>query len=179
MKNKKIIFFDGDGTLWYPKSTKRTKKPHWIYEENKLEKDYLKHLILTSSAVQTLKKLKQQGYILVAISTHPHKLREANLLMKNKMAHLKIDSLLDYIYTSRPIASGKGEVIVRILKKLKLRKSEALIIGDSYKFDYMSARHVGVDALLIEAVYNKDYRLRYNPRTIKKLKDLLGLLKLS
>lgn len=29
--NKKIIFFDGDGTLWYPKKTKWTKKPHLIY----------------------------------------------------------------------------------------------------------------------------------------------------
>lgn len=28
---KKTVFFDGDGTLWYPKTTRRTRKPWWIY----------------------------------------------------------------------------------------------------------------------------------------------------
>ena len=28
---KKVVFFDGDGTLWYPKTTKRTAAPHWVY----------------------------------------------------------------------------------------------------------------------------------------------------
>lgn len=178
MKNKKIIFFDGDGTLWYPKSTKKTKKPHWIYIDNKQEKDYLKHLTLTPSTAPTLKRLKALGFILVALSTHPHKYKEANLLMQNKMGHLRIDNLVDYIYTARPYSSGKGEVIVRVLKKLKIPKSKAVMVGDSYKFDYMSARHIGVDGLLIEALYNKDYRMRYNPKTIKNLKELPELLKI-
>jgi hypothetical protein len=33
--NKLIIFFDGDGTIWYPKATKRKVKPHWIYSDPK------------------------------------------------------------------------------------------------------------------------------------------------
>jgi hydroxymethylpyrimidine pyrophosphatase-like HAD family hydrolase len=28
---KKIIFFDGDGTLWYPKKTKYKEHPVWLY----------------------------------------------------------------------------------------------------------------------------------------------------
>ena len=32
---KKIIFFDADGTLWYPKSTKYRKHPVWIWNKYK------------------------------------------------------------------------------------------------------------------------------------------------
>ena len=30
---KKIIFFDGDGTLWYPKKTKYKEHPVWLYRD--------------------------------------------------------------------------------------------------------------------------------------------------
>ena len=36
MTNKTIIFFDGDGTIWYPKNTKRKVAPHWIYSDKEI-----------------------------------------------------------------------------------------------------------------------------------------------
>ena len=39
---KKIVFFDGDGTLWYPKDTRHTEPPHWIYHEKRSLDGYCK-----------------------------------------------------------------------------------------------------------------------------------------
>lgn len=60
LKKKKIIFFDADGTLWYPKSTKYSKMPHWVYLESQNPDDYLKHLVVIPSVLKTLKKLKDK-----------------------------------------------------------------------------------------------------------------------
>lgn len=51
---KKIIFFDGDGTLWYPKKTKYSKHPVWIYKDKRIKN----HLTMTQTSVSTIKKLK-------------------------------------------------------------------------------------------------------------------------
>ena len=54
---KKIIFFYGDGTLWYPKKTKYSKHPVWIYKDKRI-KNHLNHLTMTQTSVSTIKKLK-------------------------------------------------------------------------------------------------------------------------
>lgn len=170
----KVIFFDGDGTLWYPKETKKKVYPHWIYSDETKKDKYLDHLILTPYASPTLKKLRKAGIILIALSTHPHSKKEADIIMKRKIKHFELENLLDHVYTARNYPEGKGEAIVRILKKLKLPKTQALMIGDSYKFDYMSARQIGVDALLIETLYNQGARRR---RALKSIKSLTEVLK--
>ena len=55
---KKIVFLDGAGTLWYPKATKRTQKPHWIYHDPETKDNYLEHLELTPRTKETLELLK-------------------------------------------------------------------------------------------------------------------------
>ena len=179
LKNeKKIIFFDGDGTLWYPKSTMQRKRPDWIYADNPKVEDYLHHLILTPSLLTTLKQLKKLDCFLVAISIHPHKRLEADIHMGVKMKHLKLDTLFDEFYTARPYVWGKAKVILSILKKKKIPKLQALLVGDSYKFDYLSARSIGVECLLIKTPY-----MRHPPRgsrvtkIIGSLKELPGIIK--
>jgi FMN phosphatase YigB (HAD superfamily) len=172
--NKKIIFFDGDGTLWYPESTKRARAPHWLYADHPLPKDYLQRLALTPNLIATLRKLKERGIILVALSTHPHSRAEADLHMAGKMQHFKIGDLFDGVYTARNYPSGKGKVIESVLKKRKIPKSKALLIGDSYLYDYCSAKSVGVDSLLIKTAYMKQpARGRKIQRTIKEIEDIL------
>ncbi len=175
MKTKKIIFFDGDGTIWYPKSTKRKVAPHWVYSDKKIGDKYLKHLILTPSAVVTLKKLKKLGIFLVLLSTHPHPPKEADILLKEKVKHLKLEKLFDEFYSSRDYPEGKGELIVKILKKKHIPKTNALMIGDSYRYDYLSAKKIGVDVFLIESEYLalKGKRVK---KVIKQLKDIVGIL---
>jgi len=173
IKNKTIIFFDGDGTLWYPRRTKWTKKPNWIYREGQKPKDYLKHLVLTPSIGGVLKKLKQRGVLLVALSIHPHKRIEADFHMNNKVKHLKLDALFDFIYTARPYPWGKGKVIASVLKKKKIPKSRALLVGDSYVYDYLSAKKVGVECLLLRTAYLTVPPEEKSIKTIKNLKELL------
>lgn len=54
------------------------------------------------------------------------------------------------------IRSQKGEYIERILIKKQIDKSNAIMIGDSYKWDYKSATDIGVDAVLIESKYEDE-----------------------
>src|SRR3989338_2056379 len=173
LRDKKIIFFDGDGTLWYPKSTKWTKKPHWIYSESALPKDYLRHLVLTPRTTETLAVLKRCGIILVALSTHPHKRLEADMHMGRKIRHLQLDEIFDFIYTARPFPWGKGKVMERVLKKLKIPKTGTLLIGDSYVYDYLSARKVGIDCFLIKTPYLDIPKGRKVRNIIKGFEELL------
>jgi hydroxymethylpyrimidine pyrophosphatase-like HAD family hydrolase len=69
---KKIIFLDGDGTLWYPSTTKRTQKSHWIYNDPLTKDNYLAHLQLTPKIKETLTALRLRGILLVVISANPH-----------------------------------------------------------------------------------------------------------
>jgi FMN phosphatase YigB (HAD superfamily) len=173
--SKKIIFFDGDGTLWYPKSTKWGKKPHWLYKDFPEAKNYLKHLTLTPQIVSTLKRLRSRGVVLVALSTHPHKRLEADIHMTRKVKHLRLDSLFDHVYTARPFPWGKGKVIKSILKKQKISKSKAVLVGDSYIYDYLSAKKVGVDCILVSTPYLKIPKGRKTPTTVKDLGELCGV----
>ncbi|OGL66742.1 hypothetical protein A2856_03180 [Candidatus Uhrbacteria bacterium RIFCSPHIGHO2_01_FULL_63_20] len=175
MKKKRIVFFDGDGTIWYPKSTKRTRKPHWIYSDTKIGRNHLDHLVLTPTTVPTLKKLRRSGVVLILISTHPHPPKEADEFLKGKMRHLDVERLFDAYYAARDYPEGKGELIVRILKRQGILKSQALMVGDSYRYDYLSAKNVGVEALLIRTPYTAPEGKRVR-RTIHHVRDVLDYL---
>ena len=170
--NKKIIFFDGDGTIWYPGRTKRSIAPHWIYSDKKIGNNYLEHLVLIPSALTTLKKIKKSGILLVLISTHPNPQKEADILLKKKVLHFKLENIFDEFYTSREYPEAKGELMVRILKKKHIPKSRALMIGDSYKYDYLSAKKVGIDVFLIKSEYLSLEGKRVK-KVINQLKDII------
>jgi len=172
---KKIIFFDGDGTLWYPKKTKYQEKPHWVYSLNESEDAHCKHLIMIPTVLSTLKKLKKLGIITVLLGTHPHPPKESANIINNKISHFKLDSLLDEVHATREYHSSKGEFMVKILKKRGIPKSKALMVGDNYRWDYKPAKEVGVDALLIESDYmTKDRQGKRIKRTIRKLSDIFN-----
>lgn len=174
MTNKKIIFFDGDGTLWYPKSTRYTQKPHWIYLQSKHAGDHYKHLVMIPTVFSTLKKLKKMDVITVLLSTHPHPPKEADSIINHKVSHFNLNSLFDEIHATREYHGSKGEFIVKILKQRGIPKNKALMVGDHYRWDYKSARDVGVDALLIESDYmQSEIQGRKIKGTIKKLSDVL------
>jgi len=180
VRNKKIIFFDGDGTIWYPKSTKREKAPHWIYSDKKIGDNHLGHLVLTPAAHISLKKLKKLRIALVLLSTHPHPRKEADVILKRKVEHFKLGALFDGVYTSRDNPEGKGEVILKILRKRHIPKSQALMVGDSYRFDYLSAKKIGVDALLVKSEYMKHPpRGRKIEKIIRGLKDVVEIMSMQ
>ncbi len=175
MKNKftskSIIFFDADGTLWYPTKTKHTVLPHWLYLDKSI-KDHHPHLMLIPGVENTLKKLKKMGVITVILSTHPHEKNEAYKRINNKVKHFNLEELFTEVHATREYHESKGEYIIEILKRLKIPKTKALMVGDNYLYDYKPARAIGVDALLVETDYmRRDKRLK----TIKKLSDVLRL----
>lgn len=172
LENKKIIFFDGDGTIWYPEKTKRTIAPHWIYKDEEIGENFLEHLIIIPSVVETLEKLKERGIILVLISTHPHPQKIADTILKNKVQHFNLENLFDEICTARDYPDGKGEIISNILKMSGIHESQAIMIGDNYRYDYLSAKKVRVEAILIESEY-----LNSEGNTVVKIIELSDLLK--
>ena len=174
---KKIIFFDGDGTLWYPKKTRYKEKPHWVYLLDESEDNHNKHLIMIPTVLNTLKKLKKAGVITILLSTHPHPPKEADNIINNKVAHFKLENLFDEIHATRLHHGSKGEFIVKILNKRAIPKNNALMVGDNCRWDYTPARKVGVDALLIESEYmKKDPQGKKIKKTIKKLSNVLNYI---
>lgn len=175
---KKLIFLDGDGTVWYPSSTKRTKKPHWIYHDPDTKDNYLEHLELTPNIKETLLKLKEMGMILVLISASPDPVEVADKEMRKK---LEFFNLLDLFYSYRSSdgdrPEAKGEVILEIINSLNLTKDDALMVGDSFFYDYLAAKNVGVDALFIENECAKmPDQLPQDLKTIKEASELLDIL---
>ncbi len=171
---KEIIFFDGDGTLWYPKVTKYTEKPHWVYSKYNGADDVHQHLMMIPAVTSTLRKLRKKGIITVVLSTHPHPPKEANDLINRKIQHFKLSNLFDEVHATREYHESKGEFIIKILHERGIAKSKALMVGDHYHWDYKPARDVGVDALLIQSAYMKqEIYSRQIKHTIKKLSDVL------
>jgi len=166
---KKIIFFDGDGTLWYPRKTKYARHPGWLYKDKRF-RNHNTHLILAPSVLSTIRKLKRMGVITVVLSTNPHPPRKADAITNHRVKHFELEELFDEVHATRTYHESKGEFMLKILKKRKIPKSKALIIGDSYKWDYQPARKIGIDALLIESKY-EPMKMKVK-RTIKKLSGI-------
>lgn len=171
---KTIIFFDGDGTLWYPKTTKRTVKPHWVYTDPATAKDPLAHLVLTPTARETLEELRARGKQLVLLSTHPHEPEEAHRLLMQKAEHFQLGSLFDEIHAARPYAASKGEIMRAVLERRGIAKECALMVGDTYDWDFKIARQFGIDAVLIESTYRQEHaEAKQVFQAISELSELL------
>ncbi len=175
---KKILFFDGDGTLWYPTSTKRTEKPHWIYHNPLTKDNHLEHLSLTPGTRKTLAVFKKKGIYLVVVSANPNPEEQAVKEIKERLDYFKIS---DLFYSCRASAgddpNGKVAIILDIIKKLNLTKEDALMVGDSYFYDYLAPKEAGIDALFIEnEVSRMPEEIPTNLQTIKEVSDLLGIL---
>ncbi len=175
---KKIIFLDGDGTMWYPKATKRTQKPHWIYHDPETKDNYLEHLELTPKLKETVEKLTERGIYLVVISANPYAEDVAIKEIKERLGHFGLISLFHSCRSSAgDNPEGKAEIMLEILTDLGLEKSDALMVGDSYFYDYLSAKNIGVDAFFIENTISKmPEEIPGDIQTIREVSDLLDIL---
>jgi FMN phosphatase YigB (HAD superfamily) len=168
---KKIVFFDGDGTLWYPKKTKRLQKPHWVYQKHK---NYKPHLVLTPTAISTLRALRRREILIILLSTHPHPPKEADAVLRDKVVHFKLDEYFNTIIATKDKPHSKTQHILHTLKRFGLPKSQGLMVGDSYKWDYQPARQAGIDAVLLDSDYRKaDHAAKKVKRVIENLSGVL------
>ena len=175
---KKIIFLDGDGTLWYPRKTKRNEKPHWIYNHPDTKDNYLEHLELTPHVIETLNELKTKGIILIVLSANPNVEHLALIGIKDRLNNFGITN---YFHTVRSSSGddkdGKGQVILDVLQDLNLQKEEALMVGDSFVYDFLAAKKIGVDALWIQNPISKlPEKLPEDFIKINEIKDILNYL---
>ena len=129
--------------------------------------------MITPTTLSTLKKLRKKGILTIILSTHPHLKKEADIILNKKITHFNLNNLFDEIHTARKYESSKGQTIQRILKRKKIPKKYALMIGDNYIWDYKSAKDKGIDCLLINNTYNKNKNFHKVKSKITKLKDLL------
>lgn len=172
---KSIVFFDGDGTVWYPSRTKYEARPDWIYLDPKTKVNPKIHLELTPFAKETLLALKKQGLLLGLLSASPRQPAHANRVLRKKVSHFGLDGLFDEIHATQRYQACKGDYIVKILGQRGIPKQRALMVGDSYDWDYRSARLQGVDALLITSQYQREHpQGRRVRRTITAVKDVLA-----
>ena len=172
---KRIIFFDGDGTLWYPRATKRTRKPHWVYHDSAIKDNFLVHLELAPKIKETLNLFLEQGVYLVVISASPESEEVAMKEMHEKLEYFGIEKLF---YTYRVSAGdnpeGKASIILEILEELNLKKEDAVMVGDSYYYDYLAAKNIGIDALFIENTVSKmPSEIPEDLQVIREISDLL------
>jgi HAD superfamily hydrolase (TIGR01662 family) len=175
---KKIVFLDGDGTIWYPSKTLRTQKPHWIYLDPETKDSYLQHLMLTPQVKEALAALKEKGMYLVVISANPYAEDIAVKEIKERLEHF---GLSDFFYACRSSAGdnpdGKAAIMLETIKELGLKKEDALMVGDSYFYDYLAAKNVGIDAFFIEnAVSKMPEVVPADIQSIKEVRDILGIL---
>jgi HAD superfamily phosphatase (TIGR01681 family) len=180
---KKIIFFDGDGTLWYPKKTKYDEKPWWIYYDNKTKRNYHEHLIPIPGLKQTLKKLKSMGIVLVIVSQSPYTKRIATQKLRKTVEHLGLADYFDEICAAHSIkernrADPKDRFILEVLKKRRMPKSSAMFVGDTYLYDYLAARRCGIDAILIYSFKHTkgDKMYRRVRRKIENISEVLNYI---
>lgn len=175
---KKILFLDGDGTLWYPSVTKRTEKPHWVYNDVKTKDNYLEHIELTSGTKEALEYFYKKGLYLVVISANPYDEETAVKEIKERLNYFGLSELF---YTCRASEgsnpNGKVAVMLEIIKELGLAKEDALMIGDSYFYDYLAATENGIDAFFIEnEVAKMPEAMPEDLQSIKEVYDLVDIL---
>ena len=175
---KKLIFLDGDGTLWYPKATKRTQKPHWVYSDPKTKDFYLEHLELTPGTKEALEIFPKKNMYLVVISANPNDEVAATKELKERLEYFAIADLF-YTYRSSGGSdpNGKARIMLEVINELRLRSIDAVMVGDSYFYDYLAATHAGIDAFFIKnSVSKMPEVLPSDINIIAEVKDLLKII---
>ncbi len=118
--------------------------------------------------METLKELKRQNYKLgLVTNTFYHSYKRLN-------DKFKIDSLFDVILKSYEtgILKPDPKIFKLMLKKLKVRKTEALMVGDSLEDDVKAAEKFGIKGILVD---RKNKYLNYENR-ISSLEELWRFL---
>ncbi len=102
--------------------------------------------VLMSDAIETLKFLKNRGKILGLISN-----ATCHRFVLRLMEKFKIDAFFDEIMTSagEGIRKPHPEIFERMLRRLRVKNTESLMVGDMLDYDITGAKAVGMKAALV------------------------------
>ncbi len=136
--------------------------PDFVYE--KLVGMWNKNAILSKEYPDTrkaLEDLKKQGYKIFLLA-NIDKFSYEQLQEK-----FNLEKLFDKVYTSYSIGLLKSnkESYEKLLKENKLKKQEAVMVGDSMESDIKSAEQAGILGILVDRKANRDYEPRINDLT--------------
>lgn len=133
---------------------------------------------LAPKVKETLLRLKEMGLTLVLVSASPYSTKTANRELREKLEFFGVLDLF-HSYRSSPgdRPEGKGELMLEIIESLNLTKEDALMVGDSFFYDYLAAKNIGIDAFFIENESAKmPEEIPLNLQTLKEVSDLLEIL---
>jgi putative hydrolase of the HAD superfamily len=139
---------------------------------------YLKLMItqtnLFPETIEVLTELKKRGYQLYIITNGFKEVQD------EKLINTGLARFMTHVFISEDIKSPKPqyEIFEYSIKSSNARKSESLMIGDSWESDIIGAKNFGIDQVL----FNPSKRItEYEPYdeptfVIEKLSDLLTFL---
>ena len=115
----------------------------------------LKYSRLYPYARVILRSLKKKGYKLAVASNRPSKF--SRILLK----HLEIGVFFDYVLCADQAGRGKPhpDMLNQIVKRFKLKKSEALYIGDM-SIDAQAGRRAGIDTVIVTSGSGRKAEIR-------------------
>lgn len=127
---------------------------------------------------KALEEIHKMGLQLVVISANPYTEEIAVREIKERLEHFGLTNLFHAVRSSQgDDPKGKSAIMLEILDDLKLEKSDALMVGDSYFYDYLVAKDVGIDAFFVDNIVSKmPDELPTNLRSIAEVSDLLEIL---
>jgi HAD superfamily hydrolase (TIGR01662 family) len=105
-----------------------------------------------------------------------------NMLLEQqeKLAHLKLDHLIDFLVVSEEVGAAKPDpaMFEAALRFANCRASEAVMVGDSWSADIVGAHALGIRAVWLnrEAKPCPDPTLAAEIRALEPLDDVLGII---
>lgn len=136
-------------------------------QQEKLVRRWLEwpETFIFNDTIETLEYLKKKGYKIAIISNSPP-------TTKDQLADLGIKQYFDEAVFSFEVGNRKPEkeIFLNLLNKVGAEASEALMIGDSLKYDINGAAAVGIDTILLD----RNDSVNHSP----KITDLIELQKI-
>ena len=123
---------------------------------------------LYPDTIPVLEELKKEGYKLAIISNSP------NNNVEQVMEKFDLGKYFDAVILSWETGTLKTdkEMFETALKKLKVKKEDALMVGDSIPTDIEGAKNADVPAILLDRRDSREW-----PEKIKDLTELKKILK--
>jgi phosphoglycolate phosphatase-like HAD superfamily hydrolase len=161
LRRFKHVFLDAEGTLYVPKHG----RSRWEFWMNPTPALALEFFELDEGVEEALVRIRARSETLCLAS------RNSPEILNALLDKFKIRGFFDCILLN----GNKGRNISRYLSRRGLSKDEAVMVGDMPRLDLFPVREHGIEAILVDRVYN-----RYaDAERIAGLKDLPAWLRVA
>lgn len=140
------------------------------------EKHFLDTTTLFLGVKETIKKLKEDGFIMAIASSKPTRALNYMIEFFNFTQFDIVIGTAESSFKHKP----NPEIIENILDKLKVSKEDAIIVGDSY-VDVLVAKNAGIDSIALTYGYDtKENLIKYTPDyIIDDFREIPNIIKIK